>query len=121
MIRRPPRSTLFPYTTLFRSVGAGLLTRSFLSLQKVSPGYDPKGILTAGVGLSPVKYPELRDPSAFYERLLDELGDGPGVASARVVSKLPVTGFATSTLTVQGGPVAPGHEPHAHYRFISPG
>src|SRR3712207_8628163 len=26
MIRRPPRSTLFPYTTLFRSVG-GLLTR----------------------------------------------------------------------------------------------
>src|SRR2546430_4091964 len=24
MIRRPPRSTLFPYTTLFRSVGGGL-------------------------------------------------------------------------------------------------
>src|SRR2546422_2373484 len=24
MIRRPPRSTLFPYTTLFRSVGSGL-------------------------------------------------------------------------------------------------
>src|SRR2546429_4425646 len=26
MIRRPPRSTLFPYTTLFRSLGAGKLT-----------------------------------------------------------------------------------------------
>src|SRR5688572_32196668 len=25
MIRRPPRSTLFPYTTLFRSLPAGLL------------------------------------------------------------------------------------------------
>src|SRR2546430_10289467 len=25
MIRRPPRSTLFPYTTLFRSLGAGHL------------------------------------------------------------------------------------------------
>src|SRR5258705_5394623 len=24
MIRRPPRSTLFPYTTLFRSIGKGL-------------------------------------------------------------------------------------------------
>src|SRR3712207_8648958 len=24
MIRRPPRSTLFPYTTLFRSVGHGM-------------------------------------------------------------------------------------------------
>src|SRR5258707_15891209 len=27
MIRRPPRSTLFPYTTLFRSQGAVLLLR----------------------------------------------------------------------------------------------
>src|SRR5258708_39514096 len=26
MIRRPPRSTLFPYTTLFRSVASGLLS-----------------------------------------------------------------------------------------------
>src|SRR3712207_8869210 len=26
MIRRPPRSTLFPYTTLFRSKDAGLVT-----------------------------------------------------------------------------------------------
>src|SRR3712207_8674563 len=25
MIRRPPRSTLFPYTTLFRSVGEGVV------------------------------------------------------------------------------------------------
>src|SRR5256885_16889923 len=27
MIRRPPRSTLFPYTTLFRSVSSGFGTR----------------------------------------------------------------------------------------------
>src|SRR5947209_18299081 len=30
MIRRPPRSTLFPYTTLFRSVGRG---RGYLRLR----------------------------------------------------------------------------------------
>src|SRR5437016_6677932 len=30
MIRRPPRSTLFPYTTLFRSVGAGQRAAGFL-------------------------------------------------------------------------------------------
>src|SRR5258708_9900998 len=29
MIRRPPRSTLFPYTTLFRSVGFTDLRRDF--------------------------------------------------------------------------------------------
>src|SRR3712207_9302162 len=28
MIRRPPRSTLFPYTTLFRSVDGALISRS---------------------------------------------------------------------------------------------
>src|SRR3712207_7765510 len=29
MIRRPPRSTLFPYTTLFRSLVAGKVLRAF--------------------------------------------------------------------------------------------
>src|SRR5256885_12707008 len=29
MIRRPPRSTLFPYTTLFRSIGAVQATQAF--------------------------------------------------------------------------------------------
>src|SRR3989475_11256804 len=29
MIRRPPRSTLFPYTTLFRSVGAAVVMYAF--------------------------------------------------------------------------------------------
>src|SRR2546427_10461746 len=29
MIRRPPRSTLFPYTTLFRSDGMGFLPQTF--------------------------------------------------------------------------------------------
>src|SRR3989441_2680711 len=30
MIRRPPRSTLFPYTTLFRSVGLGASAFAYL-------------------------------------------------------------------------------------------
>src|SRR5258706_12149964 len=33
MIRRPPRSTLFPYTTLFRSDGMHLLLRATLLLR----------------------------------------------------------------------------------------
>src|SRR5439155_19762820 len=34
MIRRPPRSTLFPYTTLFRSLVIGKILTSRLSLSK---------------------------------------------------------------------------------------
>src|SRR5260221_10439852 len=35
MIRRPPRSTLFPYTTLFRSVASG---QRFLEIMCFGPG-----------------------------------------------------------------------------------
>src|SRR3712207_7790245 len=35
MIRRPPRSTLFPYTTLFRSVVAGGVVRQAAALFRV--------------------------------------------------------------------------------------
>src|SRR3712207_7787411 len=40
MIRRPPRSTLFPYTTLFRSEGTG--ENSFPLLQKVLVNYGDR-------------------------------------------------------------------------------
>src|SRR3989442_7478162 len=33
MIRRPPRSTLFPYTTLFRSLGAALFGHGLGTIQ----------------------------------------------------------------------------------------
>src|SRR5438270_5269534 len=40
MIRRPPRSTLFPYTTLFRSIPSRLLRVpiSFRMSQRFAPG-----------------------------------------------------------------------------------
>src|SRR5258708_14814529 len=62
MIRRPPRSTLFPYTTLFRSrnllvvsevamavlllAGAGLLIKTFGALRHTDPGFSADHLLT---------------------------------------------------------------------------
>src|SRR5256885_5113635 len=41
MIRRPPRSTLFPYTTLFRSArGSGLGARFIRSVESPAPSPD---------------------------------------------------------------------------------
>src|SRR3712207_8499057 len=37
MIRRPPRSTLFPYTTLFRSVGASRVRDLFKQARENAP------------------------------------------------------------------------------------
>src|SRR3712207_8808404 len=50
MIRRPPRSTLFPYTTLFRSRHAAapdpdVLLAETDVLQELQPGDDPVQIL----------------------------------------------------------------------------
>src|SRR3712207_8051833 len=55
MIRRPPRSTLFPYTTLFRSDVAGRPVRR-LGERVRAPGVDRAGPggLGVGVGVEPV-------------------------------------------------------------------
>src|SRR5690606_39602755 len=40
IIRRPPRSTLFPYTTLFRSTGSGKTTTLYAVLGETNRGTD---------------------------------------------------------------------------------
>src|SRR5256885_12394952 len=47
MIRRPPRSTLFPYTTLFRSVPRGPATPTFASEQWIPAGSYGLGVCAA--------------------------------------------------------------------------
>src|SRR5256885_17213492 len=43
MIRRPPRSTLFPYTTLFRSDSVGVCTRPTV-VRKKPPSRELKAV-----------------------------------------------------------------------------
>src|SRR3712207_9431333 len=53
MIRRPPRSTLFPYTTLFRSVTAGVPTVFLALLQALDAQpekYDLSGLRSMVIG-----------------------------------------------------------------------
>src|SRR3989449_7706575 len=49
MIRRPPRSTLFPYTTLFRSVLAARLGVPFESI-RLAQGDSDELVFGAGTG-----------------------------------------------------------------------
>src|SRR3712207_9575324 len=46
MIRRPPRSTLFPYTTLFRSAGCGKHSQSKAHRSEIACGAE-RGLDTA--------------------------------------------------------------------------
>src|SRR2546422_1526262 len=50
MIRRPPRSTLFPYTTLFRSPGSRRLARGAHGARRAHPAARPVPALGPGSG-----------------------------------------------------------------------
>jgi putative ABC transport system permease protein len=73
-------------------VGAGLLIRSFLALQRVNPGFDAADVLTFELSLPSGKYPGGAARRAFYRDLEGRLGVLPGVKRVGMVSQLPLTG-----------------------------
>jgi putative ABC transport system permease protein len=68
---------------------AGLLMRSFGELLAVDPGFEPRGVLTLQLELPASAYPEPRQVTAFYDRLLGEVERLPGVESAAAMTGLP--------------------------------
>ncbi len=70
-------------------LGAGLLLRSFWTLQQVDPGFEASGALSFQIELPEAQYPDAPGVHAFYDRLLDRIGALPGVESAAAVSDLP--------------------------------
>src|SRR5258707_5772392 len=79
MIRRPPRSTLFPYTTLFRSLkveASNLPTLNLASEKRVRQGElvvaigSPEGLrdsVTMGVISSVARQPDPDDPMVYIQ------------------------------------------------------
>jgi putative ABC transport system permease protein len=74
-------------------VGAGLLMKSFISLQKVDPGFDPKNALTVAISLPERKYPEKNRQAAFYKQLRERVSALPGVQATAVASGVPFSDY----------------------------
>src|SRR5438034_7143676 len=73
MIRRPPRSTLFPYTTLFRSACPCTLRRASLRLSNLGSGLEKARVATVLSGLRSEEHTsELQSHSDLVCRLLLE-------------------------------------------------
>ncbi|HYV05554.1 MAG TPA: ABC transporter permease, partial [Blastocatellia bacterium] len=125
--RRRIRSTLVVTEvalTVLLLIAAGLMLKSFYSLQRVNPGFNPENTLTMLVNLPTVKYSGDREIRSFYEQALDRIKSLPGVKAAAVISSLPLTTTVIERLrfTVEGHPPpSPSEVPRANIRRISDG
>jgi len=70
-------------------VGAGLLVRSFLELQRVDPGFRAERVLTFRLSLPRTRYVTRESGTAFARRLEERLRALPGVEAIGASSALP--------------------------------
>ena len=102
-------------------VGAGLLVKSFWTLQHVESGVEPEGVLTMRLTLGSARYREAAAIRGFVDELVPRLEALPGAESAAGIWYLPLTGEKSRTsISVEGRP-APraGEEPGADVRPIA--
>jgi putative ABC transport system permease protein len=86
-------------------IGAGLMMRSFMHLQKTDIGMNPSSTLTFRVGLPEAQFPENETAVRFFEQLIPKLANAPGVESAGATTSLPASGnIDTSAFVLEGEP-----------------
>ncbi len=103
-------------------IGAGLMTRSFLRLQQVNPGFNPERVLTVEFALPRSKYKENHQVLSFYKDVINRVESLPGVQAAAAVSALPLGGgVSVLNIEIEGRPPRPaGHVIGAQSQVVSP-
>ena len=71
-------------------IGCGLMLRSFIALQHVDPGYDPKGLLTFFAVSGRPGGPDVQ--AGVVRQLSERLRSVPGVTGVTAVNPLPLDG-----------------------------
>jgi putative ABC transport system permease protein len=124
--RRPLRSMLVVAeitVSVILLVIIGLVSRSFMRLMDVNPGFDRQNVLSMNLSLPKNKYPDPPAIASFYRRVLDGINAAPGVDSAAITSNLPLGGTSMAkTFTLEDHPISdPSQELLFNYRIVSPG
>lgn len=97
--------------SLMLLIGAGLLIRSFVRLQQVSPGFTPDHVISMRLG-DPAQHFEKREAViAYYRRLMEGVSAVPGVKTQGSVTNLPFTNsVGWGQINVEGFNPQPGQE-----------
>jgi len=104
-------------------IGAGTALASTIRLNRVSPGFDPSGVLTARIALPTEEREDPEGQRLLFDRLQTRMAALPRVTGAALVSNLPVGGMAagTSLHVEHTEPPQPGHEPWIITKAVQPG
>ena len=104
--------------------GAGLLIQSLIHLQRIDPGFDPRGVVTMSIALPGApRYPGYDDIQRFWRQLELGAAEVPGVLAAGLSVNLPpeepesVNNFDLIDHPVPAG----GAEPTSPWSSVSPG
>lgn len=103
--------------------GAGLLLRSFVRLAGISPGFNPRGLLTCQLSVPRARLRTREQLWNFFQKLHERLAAVPGVESSVMAHDLPVsTANVTIDFDVIGRPAIRRDEAlEAQYRLATPG
>ncbi len=102
--------------------GAGLLLKSFVRLQNVQPGFNPRNVLTAEISLPALRYPDKNSQVNFFAELERRVASLPGVSHAGFTIILPMSGMnSDSSFDIEGRPSDDAHPgPDEEFRLVSP-
>ncbi len=102
-------------------IAASLLLRSFVALEHVDPGFDPRNVLTMQVTLPAAKYPTNAQKNVFFREALRQISTIPGVSSASASLSLPLNVGVVVPIQVVGDAVQPfGKRPLAFWHSVTP-
>jgi putative ABC transport system permease protein len=109
--------------SLLLLVGAGLLIKSFMRLQNVDSGFDPRGVLTMRIVVPSTRYPQPDQVRAFYREVLRRVSALPGVTKVGANNGVPLSGSGGSGTTTVDNPAFADDRgmPEADWRIVTPG
>ena len=107
--------------SLLLLIGAGLMIRTFISFQRVNPGFRTDNLLTMKLALPVKKYPEPQQQAAFYQQVIERVRALPGVQGVGAVSDLPMVEGGFFAFIIEGRASANAQDdPSAVWRAINP-